>query len=233
MSVRSVRSRRGMEVDVSGVIAYQAPFLIERLVKKRIADSEREGAELFDEVKKYIIMGMADDSISWQMYSSRIDEVWHQFILFTEAYTRFCEEYFGGYIRHSPNNAPELKRREPRQVAAAEASSFGGFRKRYRELFGAQLPDIWYDEKNVTTARRVVKESVGPWTLRDEGSMVELLDERGEMVLAASEAARDALGFIAETGAFYVRELPGDLTDREKVALAGSLVECKLLCVAA
>ncbi|MFB0627024.1 hypothetical protein [Streptomyces sp. AB3(2024)] len=38
-----------------------------------------------------------------------------------------------------------------------------------------------------------------------------------------------ALAFIARTGAFYVRELPGGLTDAEKVELAAALVEDKIL----
>jgi hypothetical protein len=37
------------------------------------------------------------------------------------------------------------------------------------------------------------------------------------------------MSFIAETGAFYVRELPGGLGDDEKIALIATLVEHKLL----
>jgi hypothetical protein len=55
--------------------------------------------------------------------------------------------------------------------------------------------------------------------------MVDLLNERGEALLTVNELARSALTFIAQTGAFYVRELPGDLTDEEKVALIATLVE--------
>jgi hypothetical protein len=32
-----------------------------------------------------------------------IDEMWHEFILFTEDYTNFCHQYFGEYIHHFPN----------------------------------------------------------------------------------------------------------------------------------
>jgi len=32
-----------------------------------------------------------------------IDEMWHEFILFTEAYSNFCAEYFGEYMHHLPN----------------------------------------------------------------------------------------------------------------------------------
>lgn len=38
-----------------------------------------------------------------------IDDMWHEFILFTEDYTEFCIHYFGQYIHHKPvipNNDP-------------------------------------------------------------------------------------------------------------------------------
>lgn len=38
-----------------------------------------------------------------------IDDMWHEFILFTEDYTDFCKHYFGEYIHHKPvipNDSP-------------------------------------------------------------------------------------------------------------------------------
>lgn len=32
-----------------------------------------------------------------------IDQMWHEFILFTSDYTKFCEKYFGVYMHHLPN----------------------------------------------------------------------------------------------------------------------------------
>lgn len=32
-----------------------------------------------------------------------IDEMWHEFILFTKDYTDFCQRYFGEYMHHLPN----------------------------------------------------------------------------------------------------------------------------------
>jgi hypothetical protein len=46
------------------------------------------------------------------------------------------------------------------------------------------------------------------------------------------DIAYDALEFIAQTGAFYVRELPGGLTDKERVALVEALLSVGGLCVA-
>jgi len=51
----------------------------------------------------------------------------------------------------------------------------------------------------------------------------------GDVLFRVSELAQDALAFMVRTPAFYVRELPADLTNDEKVALIAMLVEYKLL----
>ena len=91
------------------------------------------------------------------------------------------------------------------------------------------LPELWYDEKNVTLERRIVNSRAGKFTLRDDDDMVELLNAHGEMVFAADRIARTALEFITGTGTFFVRELPGELADEQRIALVSTLVEYKLL----
>ena len=203
------------------VLTYEAPFLIEKLLKDHIVDTAEEGQALFAEVKKYIVLVRSDETTMWDMYSLRVDEAWHQFILFTREYIEYCQRFFGGYIPHSPSNAPKPATSEAERVP----STFEAFQARYQELFGLPLPDAWYDERSVAVHRRVLNHHVGLLTVRDADGMVDLLNERGEALLTVNELARSALTFIAQTGAFYVRELPGDLTDEEKVALIATLVE--------
>jgi len=205
-------------------MAYEAPFLIEKLQKDHIVESVEEGEALFAEVKRYFVLARSDGSKIWQMHSLRIDEVWHQFVLFTRQYMDFCQRFFGGYIPHSPGNAPETK-----IAAVVETASFEQFRNRYEALFGTPLPDLWYDERNVTIRRRVINEHAGVLTLREDDGMVDLLRPDGDLLFSINDFARDALTFVARTGAFYVRELPGELDDDEKIALVAALVENKLL----
>jgi hypothetical protein len=209
-------------------LQYEAPFLIEKLLKDHIVESPEEGQALFAEVKKYLVLVESDSTIVWQMYSLRIDEVWHQFILFTREYTDFCERFFGTYLGHSPSNAPETKTVSPTEVSSLEL-----FTRRYEKLFGTPPPEAWYDGKSVTMQRRVLTYGVGVLSLRDAGAMIDLVTPSGKTVLSVNEVGRSALKFIAQTGAFYVRELPGDLNDEEKVALVATLVECQVLRLAA
>jgi hypothetical protein len=209
-------------------LAYDAPFLIEKLLKDRVVQTAEEAEALFLEVKKYIVLVQSDDTTVFEMHSLRVDEVWHQFILFTTQYFDFCQRFFGRYIHHSPSNAPDTHDEEARPVA-----SFAMFSERYTELFGSALPDVWYDERSVTTERRVLNERAGLLDLRHQDEMVELVTPGGDVLVSVNDFASDALRFVADTGAFYVRELPGELTDDEKVALIGTLVEYKILRVAA
>ncbi len=210
---------------VMDALEYEAPFVIEKLVKTRIVETADEGEALFAEAKKYLVLVRTDETKIWQMHSLRVDEAWHQFILFTKQYSDFCQRFFGRFIHHSPSNAPE----ETEGAATIPVASFVMFRDRYEELFGIPLPDLWYDERSVTPERRVLNERAGRLTLRDSGEMLELVTPTGDVLLSVNEVARDALGFACRTGAFYVRELPGGLTDHEKVALVATLVECRVL----
>jgi hypothetical protein len=208
-------------------LAYEAPFLIEKLLKDHIVETAEEGERLFTEVKRFLVLTHADESKIWDMYSLRVDEVWHQFILFTKQYMDFCQRFFVRYVPHNPSNAPEAHTRN-----SVEVTSFEDFQHCYRELFGESLPDVWYDEKSVTLRRRVFNDHVGTLTLQYEGEIVSLLTPSGELLLSANALARDALAFIAQTGAFYVREVLG-LDDEEKVALVATLVEHNVLRVGA
>lgn len=205
---------------------YEAPFLIERLMKEQIAGTEEEAEELFAEAKKYLVLTQIDESKIWQMHSMRVDDAWHHFILFTGLYTKFCRDYFGRYVHHSPGNDPEVAdaSEEGRPVA-----SFAMFHDRYAEIFGSPLPDVWYDHRNITLHRRVVNEYAGLLTTGRCDNQADLFDPSGRPLMSTNPIAADALAFIARTGAFYVRELPGGLTGEEQIALIEVLAEQMVL----
>ncbi|MGE0238986.1 MAG: hypothetical protein AB7F09_11455 [Parvibaculaceae bacterium] len=209
-------------MKVLAALDYEAPFLIEKLVKDHIADTPEEAEALFAEVKRYLVIAALDSDKSWHMYSLRIDECWHQFILFTKQYTEFCKLHFGRYVPHAPSNSPDAG------IAPKQRTTFREFNARYQELFQSPLPEIWVDARNVTLNRRVHNDRQDRLELRVDDGMIEILNKDGEPVAAVNDLAGEALGFIGRTGAFYVRELPG-LDDEEKVALASMLVECRVL----
>ncbi len=208
-------------------LSFEAPYLIEKLLKERIVRSTDEAEALFAEVKKYIVLVRTDTSMIWEMHSLRVDAAWHQFVLYTLQYSEFCQRYFGRYIHHSPSNAPEVKRAGAAPLSPV--ATFAMFRQRYEELFGQPLPDVWLDETSVNPDSRIVNELAGQLTLRRDGDMIDLVSVHGDTLISVHHLAHEAMAFLARTGAFYVRELPGGLTDEEKVGLAATMVSCRLL----
>lgn len=222
--------------DVSRVhpaLDYCAPFVVDKLVRDHVVDSVDEGEELFQEMVRYLVVADSDRSIAWKMFSTRVDEAWHQFILFTAKYTEFCIEFFGDYRHHAPGNAPVNAPGPATVMSTPRESTFEQFGQRYAELFGVALPTVWHDDRTITSGRRLVNGHVGELTLTEDAEMVDLIDPGGRVVFGVNQIARDALRFIVSHGVFYVREIPGELTEQEKLALATSLVECKILRVAA
>jgi hypothetical protein len=209
------------------VLAFEAPYLVEKLVKDRIVDSAAEGEALFAEAKKFLILSAVDEDVSWDMYSRRVDEVWHQFVLFTSQYVEFCQRYFGEYLHHSPSNAPV-----PPGRPVLKPTTFESFRARYETFFGEPLPEVWFDGRSVSLSRRVLNDHAGTSQVTVEDGAACLAGPGGRMDVVVDEIAREALEFIASTGSFYVRELPGVLTDEEKVGLIAALVEHRVLRVA-
>jgi len=216
---------------------YRAPFVVEKLVRDHVVDSVDEGEDLFQEMLRYLVLAESDRSTSWKMYSTRVDEAWHQFVLFTVQYTEFCNAYFGGYRHHAPANAPSPTSGPVAVPASASAvreePTFEQFGERYADVFGSPLPTIWYDHRTITMQRRLVNGHVGALELAGDADTVELIGPTGLVVFEVNRIAYDALRFIVSHGTFFVREIPGDLTEEETLALASSLVESTVLRVAA
>lgn len=210
-------------------LSFDAPYVVERLVNDRVVDNADEGHELFAEILKYLVLCELNRDVVIGMYSARVDEAWHAFILYTTEYTDFCRRFFGRYVGHAPKNAPQADTDD--HLSQAELT-FAEFRERYQHTFDERLPDVWYDVRSIVPARRVFNDSAAKMTVAQHDSIAELIDDSGSVILSANAIAYDALLFIAQTGAFYVRELPGGLTDGEKVNLIRTLTSWGVLRVA-
>ena len=224
------QSLLGVPTEISRVpmdaLDHEAPYLIEKLLKECVVDTPEQAEALFTEVKRYLVLNQLDRTKSWQMFSLHVDEVWHQFVLFTVEYVAFCHKYFGHYVHHAPSNAPDPG---PEFGERPPTATFDEFAQRYREIFDSPLPDLWRDSSCVTTHRRVLNDRAGHLDLVTADGMVDLLAPSGRVLFSVNDIALEAMQFLASTGAFYVRELPGALDDDEKVALIANLVDLKLL----
>lgn len=112
--------------------AFQAPYLEEKLYKEGKFNSQEDYNIAFTELKKYFLLLQLKGKDT-PMGSEKVDAVWHQFILFTMAYHKFCNYFFGEFIHHLPNTSftPMKKSKEI------------SFSNRYKEVFGDEIHEVW------------------------------------------------------------------------------------------
>jgi hypothetical protein len=198
-------------------LAFPAPYVVDRLVANKVAAPALAEA-LFAEVKKYLVLCAATPETPFGMYSTMVDEAWHTFILFTDEYFDYGVRYFGQYLHHTGDH---------RAAATGDTASFDEFCWRYRQLFGDPPPEVWYDDSGISASSRVILGTA--LTPVADGRTVHLKDRAGSTILSVNELACDAVHFITQTPAFYVRELPGGLSSDEQVGLVRPLVRLGVL----
>src|SRR6185295_1015655 len=76
-------------------------FVFQRLLAdSKIAQDEVAQARI--EFRKFVFL-VGSTGIPLAMISPVVDEVWHQFILFTKKYAEFCNRTVGYFIDHLPD----------------------------------------------------------------------------------------------------------------------------------
>lgn len=81
--------------------------------KKTYGISWEAAEDIFEQVKKFLwlahqrrIAGL-EQGLSIDIPIVVIDEMWHNFVLFTKEYTAFCKDFFGYYVHHAPTTEAE------------------------------------------------------------------------------------------------------------------------------
>ena len=137
-----------MTGSLEAALRYRNRHLIDRFVE-HYKVSPAEAMEVFGDAKRWLWLNSLPDAP--RLYISApiliIDEMWHTFVLFTAAYTAYCESTFGRYMHHRPTTESE-KRRSEREAARDPA----GFARRRRRQLEKQY--------------RFIAEHLGPATLR-------------------------------------------------------------------
>jgi hypothetical protein len=74
---------------------------VEERVNKEIKLKENEYKWRLLDLKRYFIMtSLLKDS---PMFSEKVDELWHQMLMFTREYDDFSKKFLGNFLHHSPN----------------------------------------------------------------------------------------------------------------------------------
>lgn len=102
------RARRRLRVPtLDAVLAYENEHVIDRFVAT-FAVGRRVARALFRDVLRLLWLCARADQLRVSPGllvvpgMELLDEMWHAFLLFTEAYERFCVGFFGRVIHHDP-----------------------------------------------------------------------------------------------------------------------------------
>jgi hypothetical protein len=143
--IESLRPSRNEAVDEEqtkhALLAYEFPDLEERAMHHGLFRCSESYREAFTELKKFLWLCAKSDEQSVLMVSKLIDELWHQFILFTREYHFFCDQFFGRYIHHNGKMTT---------VSIGHKAGILKFFRAYKENFGP-VSRLWLDspaEKN-------------------------------------------------------------------------------------
>jgi hypothetical protein len=93
------KKSKGETIACTAVMAYRFDPLIHRMVDK-YGWEESVAREAFEDLKRY--MWLCVTSGKPLVPSKVIDEIWHNFILFTMDYAEFCETILGRFLHHRP-----------------------------------------------------------------------------------------------------------------------------------
>lgn len=117
--------------DLETLLQYKNPAVL-KLYVQNYPNNKLTAEEAFVEVLKYLWLSKkheqdlglhrGDENFPSQCFMPRsmreIDEMWHEFILFTQDYSDFCYQYFGEYMHHLPNIFDNMPR--PRDIVEVE-----------------------------------------------------------------------------------------------------------------
>lgn len=140
-------------IPLKQALSYQNDAIVHRFVDKYKISFE-EAQEIFEETKKWVWLCAFSHSkekaprlvIDSSMFI--IDEMWHNFVLFTKEYHQYCLENFGHFVHHAP--ATKADRDRQRVAAARNPELF----KKKRLAHRRQMYGFVYDHLGAETLAR-------------------------------------------------------------------------------
>jgi len=180
------------------VMAYQNPHVVERFIKiYGVGDDEAQ--VLFEDVKRWLWMANQVHTLAIRKplvidtALVVIDEMWHNFVLFTREYTQFCDQFFGHYMHHAPNTLEEIEREKAstQGMTLAERRQLMMDKKRWQYEFvydhlGEETFIRWYKQyPKRYTAQSLAEMAYRHETARNEAHQREIDSVRSQMAGAA------------------------------------------------
>ncbi len=115
------------------MLAYRNPELVSRFARK-FDITHPQAKELFLDLKRFLAVCVS--STETLAPPPQIDRAWHELILFTEEYAKFCAMHAGQFIHHRPETGH----------SRVPSKALPRTRELAQQLFG-ELSANWGDER--------------------------------------------------------------------------------------
>jgi hypothetical protein len=116
MSQRCLKKKQ--RATLATVLRYRNPDVLDRYLKD-FGGTRKEAEHVFQETLKWLYLIQCEGSTECCITGdlTKIDDMWHTFILFTPDYTAFCRKLCGYYLHHQPTTGrePRISAREQRR----------------------------------------------------------------------------------------------------------------------
>lgn len=121
-----------------------------KLATKKVQEenqwSDAKTKEVEREYKRWLIMLKELPCETLPMISRDVDAIWHQHILFTKAYRKETQGFFGYFLDHEPTVFPtEASALEEFKQKSSVRVKF--FLEEYLKIFGEAVPSLWFDRQ--------------------------------------------------------------------------------------
>ncbi|MBN2825558.1 MAG: hypothetical protein JXQ76_09555 [Campylobacterales bacterium] len=87
------------------------PLIQKRLAKTYPHLNEQDTKLVFKALREYFELSLQSQNQLLAMPSQVVDVAWHEFILTTREYSKFCKEAFGSYLHHTPTEVMASKQK--------------------------------------------------------------------------------------------------------------------------
>jgi hypothetical protein len=125
--------------------------------------TDEEALDIFQETKKFLYVCQVD-GVFIPDDLLILDEMWHNFILFTKEYHAFCDRYFNRYFHHLPASKKEKEEQKRKNLQDPETSRAAYVQKLehvistvYDQL-GEQTVVKWFQVYPETYSRENIKQ---------------------------------------------------------------------------
>lgn len=125
------------------ILTFRSPEISMRIAQK-VGVSIEEAEKLFVETLKYLYVCRQARKVRVPVSPSlALDDGWHNFVLFTKEYARFCEGYVGEFIHH----VPDMGKPDPNRYVIS--------RQVAESLLGSLNPEIWPEASSANCCQSI------------------------------------------------------------------------------